>query len=276
MARVLDTIPTFEAFARKAFLESPYIRESLWEEHYEQAYPAVFEAFYSVVPPGDGRTALARELSAVRKRAKTAAPIMESLINEVEPTVAEALGVAPATWPRHVLMVGSMAASAVVGRVDDEVALFHCLEWFHTTEGARVMVAHEDAHALHAIALDEPLAEDAAWTAFYEGVAIEASRIAVSGRAEEDYFWYGHDEFGEWLPWCRAHRDLLIERFRDSLEEPGAADTFFGAGLVEGQWRTGFFLADMLVNGLGLPLPELAAMSESEGRAAIREALGRA
>lgn len=276
MARFLDTIPTFDAMARRAFLESPYIRERLWEESYEQAYPEVFEALYSLAPRGNGRNAMVRELSSVRERAAIAAPVMASLINELEPTVAEALGVGTATSPRHVLMVGSMSASAVVGRLGDEVTLFHCLEWFSTAEGARVMVAHEDAHAWHALALGRPLPEDAAWTAFYEGVAIEASRRAVSGRPEDDYFWYGHEEFGEWLPWCRANRDLLMDRFRDSLDEPGAADTFFGAGLVEGRWRTGFFLADVLVAGLGRGLPELVAMTESEGRAAIREALSAA
>ncbi|MDQ6837570.1 MAG: hypothetical protein M3137_04310 [Actinomycetota bacterium] len=274
MARLLDTSPTFEAFARKAFLESPIVREQLWEEDYEQVHPEVFEGFYAKAPSGDGRQTLVRELSQVRKLAAIAAPITAELINDVEPVVADLLGVTGGPLPRHVLMVGSMSASAVVGRLEGEVALFHCLEWFSTAEGARVLIAHEDAHALHEIALVEPAPTDAAWTAFYEGLAIQTSRAAVVGRSEEDYFWYGYAGFEQWLPWCRDNRELLMERFSHALDDPEAAETFFGAGLVEGHWRTGFFLADALVGGLGATLAELVAMSPAEGRAAIRDVLG--
>ncbi|MDQ6781853.1 MAG: hypothetical protein M3063_00065 [Actinomycetota bacterium] len=274
MPHVLDTTPTFEAFARKAFLESPFLRPQLWDDNYEKHYPEVFEAFHAVAPSTDGRNALVQDLSRVRKLAATAAPIMTAIINEMEPTVADILGVTGSAPPRHVLLVGSLSTSAVVGRLEGEVALFHCLEWFSTAEGARVLVAHEDAHALHEIALGQPAPSDAAWMAFYEGLAIQASKAAVGGRDEEDYFWYGYEGFGEWLPWCREHHELLRERFRASIDDSETSETFFGSGLIEGQWRTGFFLADALVGGLGLALPDLVAMTPAEGRAAIRDSLG--
>lgn len=273
MAHILDTIPSFEAFARKAFLESPYTRETLWEEGYEAAHPRVFTAFYAAEPGRSGRSALVRDLSRVREVARQGAPVMGKLISEVEPDVARILGMEGSEMPRHVLMVGPMSTNVVVGCLDDEVTLFHCLEWFQDNEGARVLVAHEDTHAFHRMQLDGPIPTDAAWTAFYEGLAAQVSRTAVPGRPEADYFWYGHEGFSAWLPWCQEHRDELTERFRSALDDPDTCDTFFGSGLVDGRWRVGFYLADDLVGRLDRSLPELIAMTADEGRTAMREAL---
>jgi hypothetical protein len=245
----------------------------LWEEGYEAAHPEVFAAFYAVAPERAGRSALARDLSRVREVARAAAPVMAQLITEVEPDVAVALGMEGAALPRHVLMVGPMSTNVVVGSIDGETTLFHCLEWFHEGEGARVLVAHEDSHAFHRAQLDGPVPADAAWTAFYEGLAAQVSRTVVPGRPEDDYFWYGHEGFSEWLPWCQKHRDDLIERFRVGLDDPETGEAFFGSGLVDGRWRVGFYLADDLVGRLGRSLPELVSMTADEGRDAIRQAL---
>lgn len=277
MARVLDTTPAFEEFARRAFLEDPFARERLWLQRYEAAHPEVFEAFHATQPSQEGRNALVRELSMVRQRAREAAPTMRELIEEVEPAVQEVLGLPPAPGPRHVLLVGTYATNAVVGRLEGEVTLFHCLEWFQSREGARVLVAHEDTHACHQLELGEaPPEDDAAWMAFYEGIAIQASRAVVPDAVEDDYFWYGHVGFEDWLSWCREHREDLMQRFRSSIDDPAAVESFFGGGLVEERWRVGFFVADELVAGLGPPLPELVRLSVPEGRAAIRAALGAA
>jgi hypothetical protein len=109
--------------------------------------------------------------------------------------------------------------------------------------------------------------------AFSEGLATRVSRVVVPGRAEGDYFWFGHEGFEDWLPWCQEHRGELLARLRDELDEPGTAEAFFGSGLVEKHWRVGYFLADELMAGLGRPLPELVAMSVDEARATLREAL---
>lgn len=283
MARIIDTTPEFDAFARRAFLESPVGRERLWRERYQGAHREVFEAFRDSQTAEGGLTALVRELSGVRRRVLEAAPVTRELIEELEPAVREVLGVAPEPAPQHVLLVGGMATNAAVGRLRGDVTLFHCLEWFRSREGAAVVVSHEDAHAWHQIALaaragdgaaDGPPSEDAAWTAFSEGVAIHASRLVVPGRDEADYFWYGHAGFEDWLPWCRERRDDLLRRFAAALGDPAAADTWFGSGLVDGQWRVGYFVADEAVGRLGLALPELVAMSVEAGREAIRDALG--
>lgn len=274
MPRILDTAPDFDAFARSAFLESPAIREQLWEERYEGAHPEVFAAFYERHGSTDNRASLVRDLSTVRNRVREAAPVERRLIEEVEPVVQEALGVPATPSPQHVLLVGSFSTNADVGRLNDEVTLFHCLEWFHSEEGMRVLVAHEDTHAWHQIALDvTPPEDDPAWMAFYEGVAIAASRAVVPARPEEDYFWYGHEGFADWLPSCREHQDELLERFRSGLDDPASVETWFGSGLVDGRWRVGYFVADVMVERLGRPLPELVAMSVDEGSAAVREAL---
>ena len=273
MARIVDTTPAFEEFAAAAFLESPVMREQQWVERYEAAHPDVFAAFYAEQGQPERGNPLVRELSRVRQQAREGGAATKAVIEEVEPAVARALGLPETPSPVHVLMVGRFTANAVVGRLDGEVALFHCLEWFRSEEGSRVLVAHEDAHAWHEIALGDSPPDDPAWTAFSEGMAIHTSRTVVPGRAEEDYFWYGHPGFEDWLPWCTEHRGEVMTLFASSLDDPDATENFFGGGLVEGRWRVGYFVADELVRELERPLPELARMGVDEARAAIRQLL---
>ncbi|MDQ3304498.1 MAG: hypothetical protein M3535_00690 [Actinomycetota bacterium] len=276
MADIVDTSPEFDAFARAAFLESPVVREQLWVERYEGAHPEVFAAYYDGHGTTEGRASVVRDLSTVRTRVRGAAPVEHRLIEEVEPAVGQALGLPGEPAPRHVLLVGSFSTDADVGRLDGRVTLFHCLEWFHSEEGMRLLVAHEDTHAWHEIALGSaPPEDDAAWLAFYEGLAIRATRTVVPGRPEDEYFWYGHGGFAEWLPWCEEHRDDLLARFAAGLDDPTAVETWFGAGLVEGRWRVGYYLADILVSKLDRPLPELVTMTVDEAKAAIKATLGR-
>ncbi|MGH9155827.1 MAG: hypothetical protein ACRD1K_08360 [Acidimicrobiales bacterium] len=275
MARILDTTPAFEAYARTAFLDPPAFREAQWRERYEGAHPEVFAAFYADQPDQSGRAALVRELSRVRQLAREAGPVVAGIIEELEPAVAAALGLAVPPDPQHVLMIGPHTTNAVVGRLDGEVVLFHCLEWFFSEGGARVLVAHEDAHALHELALGvRPPQDDAAWLAFSEGLALAVTRRVVAGQPEADYFWYGYGGFEEWLPWCRENRAALLTRFAADLDDPAAAETWFGGGLVDGRWRVGYFVAGELVAALGRSLPELVAMGVDDARTAIRETVG--
>ncbi|MEO7837642.1 MAG: hypothetical protein ABIS21_08395 [Acidimicrobiales bacterium] len=274
MTRIINTVPAFEAYARTAFLESSALREQQWQERYEGAHAEVFAAFYAEEPATDGRKALVRELSSLRQRVGEAGTAMTEILEEVDPQIQTALGVKATSSPVHVLIVGPSSTNAVVGRLGDDVALFHCLEWFRSAEGARVLAAHEGAHAWHEITLGEDTpSDDAAWMAFSEGMAIQASRAVAPGRADDDYFWFGYDGFEDWLAWCRDRRDELVGRFAGALGDPDAVDTFFGAGLVDRHWRVGYFVADEVVTGLGRTLPELAAMSVAEGREAVCKAL---
>lgn len=274
MARILDTIPDFVDLAQAAFLQDRMTRRFLWEERYRDRHPKVFEAFFSGYGDPEQVPAVTHKLSDVRKTVEEAAPVMPGLIDEVEPALRDALGVDDVPDPLHVLMVGTFSANAFVTRVDGDVAVLHCLEWFGEPGTAKVLVAHEDTHALHESLLGARPPEDPAWTAFAEGVAIQASRAVVPDRPEDDYFWYGVAGFEDWLPWCSEHRDALLQRFGTALDEEGATEAFFGGGMVEGRWRVGFYLADELVGGLGMQLPELVRMSVDEGRAAIRDSLG--
>jgi hypothetical protein len=277
VARIIDTLPAFEEYARTSFVDSPIVREQNWRDVYEQTHPEVFEAFYADQGIVEGRAAVVRELTLVRQRAAEGGPFLQQAIEELEPAVRDAMGVAPTPDPIHVLMVGAYSANVLVGRLGDDVAVFHCLEWFQSEEGSRVLVAHEDAHAWHQIVLGtRPSEDDAAWMAFSEGLATQVSRQVVPGRPDDDYFWFGHEGFEDWLPWCREHRAVLLARFRDELDAEGTAQAWFGSGLVEKRWRLGFFVADELVAGLGRPLPELVALSVDEARAAVREALAAA
>jgi hypothetical protein len=274
VARILDTLPSFDEYARRSFVDSPVQRETRWKEVYESAHPEVFEAFYADQGIKEGRSAVVRELTLVRERVREGGPVLHGLIEELEPAVREAMGVAPTPDPLHVLMVGPYSINVLVGRLGDDVALFHCLEWFQSEEGSRVLVAHEDAHAWHQIVHGaRPPEDDAAWTAFSEGLATVVSRQVVPDRPEDDYFWFGHEGFEDWLPWCVEHRSELLARFRDELDAEGTAETYFGSGLVEKRWRVGYYLADELVRSMERPLPELVALSADEARAALREAL---
>jgi hypothetical protein len=274
VARIIDTTPTFERFASSAFLESPVMRDVLWSEQYEGAHPDVFEAFYAEQGQSDRGNPLVRELSRVRQQAVEGAAATRAVIEDVEPAVGQALGLPPLPSPVHVLMVGRFNANAVVGRLDGEVTLFHCLEWFQSADSTRVLVAHEDTHAWHEIALGQSPPDDPSWMAFSEGLAIQASRAVVPGRPDDDYFWYGHAGFEDWLPWCRENRDRVLELFREGLDDPATTEAFFGGGLVEGKWRLGQYVADEVVRELDRPLPDLVAMSVDEGRAVVRERLG--
>jgi hypothetical protein len=279
MARIRDTIPAFEAFARKAGLESPLRRELLWKDTYQAANTDVFKGFSAASGGGnDGLAAMVRQFSEVRQRVREAAPLMTRIIEEVDPAVARVMAVDTDPEPLHVLMVGTFATPSTVGMVGDDVAVFHCLEWFQTAEGTRVLVAHEDTHAWHQIAMtqrgEQAPEDDLAWMVFSEGFATRVSRAAVPDAPEIDYFWYGHPESQGWLPWCQEHVDELAKHVRASLDIPEAIETFFGAGLVDGKWRVGHYLADQLVASLGKSLPELAAMRVDEARDAVRDALG--
>ncbi len=274
-ARIRDTSQTFLAYARKAFLESPIVREQWWAERYEADLADVFEAFYARVGHTTSGDMLVRELSRVRKRVELALPATIEAIEKVEPVVRSLMEVPAEPSPLHVLMVGPYTANAVVGTLGDDVALFHCLEWFEPAQATDALVAHEDTHAWHRIQHGEAtMAEDAPWLAFSEGLANLVSRMAVPGQDEADYFWYGHAGFEEWLPWCREHADVLVERFAAAIDEPAAGDTWFGSGLVDGHWRVGYFVADRVVAGLDLPLAGLVALSPDDGRRVIRDALG--
>jgi hypothetical protein len=274
MPRMLDTLADFESFARKAALATPYLREEMWRDKYEKAHPDVFEAFYATHGSPTGRAAIVRELSRVRTRLDEAAPVVRDAIKDTDDRMPQLLGIPSEPSPLHVLMVGTFTTNAAVGRLHDDIAVFHCLEWFQTADGERVLVAHETTHAWHELALGVPPPEDAAWTAFSEGLAIAASRQLVPDRPELEYYWYGHGDVEHWLDFCHDNHDRLMDHFAASIDVPETVETYFGGGMIEGQWRVGFYLADELVQGLGKSLPKLAAMTVDEGRAAIRSALG--
>lgn len=221
--------------------------------------------------------AMVKELSGIRTRVREAGPVMTDIIGELDPRLGSLMGLRPEPSPVHVLMVGTFTTNSAVGRIGGDVAVFHCLEWFQTVEGTRVLVAHEGSHGWHEIALElageAAPKDDLAWMVFSEGLATQVSRAAVPDAAEIDYFWYGHPEAQGWLPWCEGHLDELRKHVRASLDIPEAVETFFGGGLVDGKWRVGYYLADRVVAGLGRSLPELVAMRVDEARDAVRAAL---
>lgn len=272
---IIDTSPEFETFARESALESPVFRERLWHERYEAVHPDVFEGYYATQDSRYRPPAMVRELSALRRQVGESAPALRHVIEEVDPLVRDLLGVASEPAPVHILMVGTGATNATVGRLRGRAAVYHCMEWSQSPAATGVLTAHEVTHAWHQILLGaDPPATDLAWLTFSEGLAIQASRAAVPGRPEEEYFWYGLAGFGDWLPWCRERRDQLRERLRDGLDGSAEALLMFTGSAPDEPSRIGYFVADELVAGLGRPLRELVRMSVDEARSAVRDALG--
>ncbi|HEX3540342.1 MAG TPA: hypothetical protein VHT75_07835 [Acidimicrobiales bacterium] len=273
-------MPAFEAFARKAGVESPLRRELLWKDLYRAAHLDVFTGIEAAVPGFEsGVPAMVRELSRIRTRAKEAGPTMRAVIEEIDPNVAEVLGVPIDPSPVHVVMVGAFTTNSAVGAVGDDVAVFHCVEWFQSVDGARVLVAHEAAHAWHRLALRRagetvPPDDDLLWMIFSEGLATQASRAAAPNLAEVDYFWYGHPAMEDWVSWCEEHAGELRDLMAAAIDDPAAVERLFGAGFVDGRWRTGYHVADRLVASLGRTMPELVAMSVDEARRVVSDALG--
>ena len=275
MARILDTIPAFQRFAGHAMDLDAVGRQRQWSRHYRAAHPDVFDAFFAGHGDRSGLPTVLHNLRPVRQRAQAAVSHMPALIAAIEPTVAEALGAGGQSEPLHVLLVGTMTTNAFVAPLDGELAVFHCLEWFRDPGTAGVLVAHEAAHAWHRRRVAAPVTPDMAWEALAEGIALQASRTAVPDHPEQDYFWYGVEGFEDWLPWCREHRELLLDEFRRALDDPDAVEAFFGGGFVHAHWRTGFFVADVLVDELDLSLAELAGLDAVAGRRLVRDALDR-
>lgn len=282
MARIINTIPDFHAFAGRALDADEDEREQLWERRYRDANSEIFDAFFAGYGERDGLAKVLSQLAGVRRRVQAASSQMPDIIEDVEPDVRQLLDAHDQSEPIHVLLVGTMSANAFVAPLGDQLAVFHCLEWFADARSAKVLVAHEDAHAWHRRLLgDHPDEDDAAWMAFYEGLAVQASRQVVPERLEDDYFWYGVAGFEDWLDWCREHRTLLLGHFREALSGDKAVgrdagdpvEVFFGAGFVEGRWRTGFFIADELVASLDTELSELARWDVDEARRAILDQL---
>lgn len=277
MARIIDTDVAFEEFAEAAALESPFVREQMWHDRYEGAHPEIFAAFYAGQGAQRRPLAMVRELARVRRQARLGAAVLTAAIEEIDPRVRAVLDVPETPAPLHILLVGAGSVNATVGRVGADVAVFHCLEWVGSEQGSRVLTAHETAHAWHEITLGVPGDDsDVAWTAFSEGLAILASRAAVPDRPETEYFWYGLPGYDDWLAWCRQHGAVLRAGLRERLDDPGAAEAFFGGQPYEGNRRVGYFLAAELLVETGRSLPELAHLSVAEARELVRSALSEA
>jgi hypothetical protein len=274
VARTIDTAPAFEAFAGAAALESPFAREQLWRDQYEASHPEVFAAFYTGAASPRRPLAQVRQLARVRQQARDGALALGPVIDEVDETVRTLLDLPPEPAPTHVLLVGGGSVNASVGRLADDVAVFHCLEWFRSADDWRVLAAHETTHAWHEIALKvSPPEDDLAWITFSEGLAVRASLEAVPGRPECDYFWYGHAGFDGWMAWCHAHRDELRSNMRDHLDDPFAASALFGPERYNGHSRTGYFVAAELLAATGRSLSDLVRLGVDEASDLIRSAL---
>lgn len=239
----------------------------------------MFAALVAVDPDlGSDLLRLVRNLTQVRQQVADNGSVVASVIEELDPVVAKTLDASGAGTPLHVLAVGTFSINAGVGQLGDDIAVFHCIEWFQTFLGERALVAHETAHAYHRLLLRQngqalPPEDDLAWMLFSEGLATQASRLAAPELAEVDYFWYGFPNMAEWLEWNTEHAGELEALAAAEIENPKAVDMLFGGGTVEGRWRVGFPLADRLVAGLGATVPDLARLPVDQARQAMKEAL---
>ena len=274
MPKIIDTSKTFDAFAASVEMETPLIREMRWRDSYEAEYPDVFAAFYTAQGSRDRPAGMLHNVSRVRMHVQQAATALPAIVEEIDAAVGQALGFEPDEGPVHVLLVGTAGANAVVGRLGDDVAVFHSLEWYQAPEPARVAAAHETAHGWHELHLTGPQPLDnAGWPVFEEGLAVHTSRAVVPGRPEEEYFWYGLEGFEGWAQWCVDNRQKLRHRLHHALSDASKLGDMFGSGTVGGHHRTGYHLADALIAEMNRPLPELARLAPEDAAEAIRNAV---
>lgn len=268
--RILDTAPSFDRFAAAAALESPFIREQMWRELYQAAHAEVFSGLAPTVQTARLPSTMVRELARVRRTVRAAAAALTPVLETVDALVRDTLGAPDAPSPLHVLVVGDGSINATVGRVGEDVAVFHFLEWFRSADISALLAGHEGAHAWHEIILGNAgPSDDVAWTLFSEGLAIRTSRATAPDRPEPDYFWYGHRGFVPWVAWCREHRTRLRKAVRERLDDPASLDQLFGGISFEDHIRVGYFVADDVVGSLSMPLAALAHLTVAEAREAV-------
>jgi len=122
VARLLDTIPSFLAYAKRAAPEAPWLRENLWKEQYHSAHPKVFKA-YAVHQGEPAPRHLSHRLYTVRQTVERAAALWPAILEEAEPRVRKLLEAEEVVSPLHVLMVGTFTTNAFVGRLGSEAAV---------------------------------------------------------------------------------------------------------------------------------------------------------
>ncbi|WP_344168286.1 hypothetical protein [Kribbella lupini] len=275
---VRNLVPDFLEFWDQARAEDEQGQLTLWAEYVER-HPEVIDDFRRSGREPDPRAALGlypKALELIRANAEAA----DGWVHEAAELVA------PVLDARHlelqaVVMVGLGTANGWVSDFGGRPTLFLAVERIPDATAARILAAHEFAHAVQL-----PLPE-VPWTdigplgqwIYSEGfaTALTAELLPEYGLAE--HLWFG-DGYDDWLVDCLQVLPAAESAILSDLESED--DEVVGRYLTRNQGspfpdRVGYLVGTRLVQDLRRThdWPELARWSTEQAQQEVRRALSR-
>ena len=201
---VRDLVPAFLEFWAKAVQESPERQVELWDE-YAAAHPDVLNDAARngiTVDPAEVLSGYRGREDLIRANASLATGWITSAFELVAPALAAADADVPA-----VAMVGLGTSNGWVSEVDGRYTLFLAVEQIGDIDGARILAAHELAHALQLPLPEQPWPEDGTLgeTVYAEGFATALTIELLPQYGLAEHLWFGTG-YENWL--AEAERAL--------------------------------------------------------------------
>ena len=193
---VRDLVPAFLEFWAKA-VQEPQRRLELWDE-YVAANPDVLNDAArngSTVDPKQVLAGYGGREDLIRANAPRATEWITTAFDLVAPALAAADVELPA-----VAMVGLGTSNGWVSEVDGRCTLFLAVEQIADLDGARILAAHELAHALQLPLPERPWPEDGTLgeTVYAEGFATALTRELLPQYGLAEHLWFGTG-YENWL-----------------------------------------------------------------------------
>lgn len=271
MAELVESmVVSFLNYASAAVDREEPARRELWQREHRTAHEGLWDFCAGVRgDDGDRGTTGGTCLAAWAGAAPDAERLVLSLVGDVERLLPD-LGL-PAGEPLPVVVLaGTTRADGWVETYQGRPTLFVELTKLPTTPAyARVLVAHEAMHVVHARERG-PWTETVGHEVFAEGLATWLSRLIVPRLSELAYLWFD-ERRTTWLADCvrqeadiaRAVLDVVYEPERTHGRRFLSAAAGSGRGLPE---RCGYFLGLHVLDRLAATLPAPATpLSWNEG-----------
>jgi len=278
MAVVLrDLVPAFLEFWAKAAQEPPERQVELWDEYVAANPDVVNDATRSgsTVDPVKVLAGYPGRQELIRANA----PLVGGWITEAFDLVAPALAAAHAEMPA-VALVGLGRSNGWVSEVDGRYTLFLAVEQIADVDGARILAAHELAHALQLPLPAQPWPEDGTLgeTIYAEGFATALTAELLPEYELAEHLWFGTG-YESWLAECERALPAATDAI---LAELGSSDDQVLRRYVmvteDGDFptRIGYLVGTRAVQRLRetYSWPELARWSQVRATGELRGVLG--
>lgn len=217
-ARLTDISGDFLAFWDRAQGRTPDEQKRLWQELYEEPHREIFDIYFGQF---GNRASLDRALARYPGTVETIRQAREGLAERIDASLTRcaALFEEPSAEFDYVTMVGVFNSNGWAIPFRGRPASFLALEWFSEPIYLDILIAHEAAHAFHALAGQRNLEEKQMGQAlFNEGLATLASELLCPGLRPPAYLWFAAD-WGDWVQTCTEKRSALAGQFLSLLEQ---------------------------------------------------------